>query len=651
MSLQDLNQDLHSQNPKIASSRTHEKSEYDPGIAAEQFTASPFDEQQIWNKPQKGLNPRQKKMAITGGGILILVILSVVGYFVFSWWQKNAFHQDRVEIYIEGPKEADSTRINKYIVHYKNNNRVTLKNAAIQFDYSGNFLPTQDNENFKELNKLSGRIFVGDIKPKAEGSVELKGAFYAPKDFPVYLYASIIFIPSNGSQELSMKSQISVKVTAAPIDLSVSAPEQAVEGYEASYVVNYENVDADSMGDMFVKAEFPEGFRFNNAQPMPSEKETLWNVGNLGKGQGGQITIKGQFFGNNNEEKRATFYLGQTDSEGNFVSFNQQEAATKIVLPSLSIDQSVEATNNKIEKIIKAGDVLKYTIDYKNNDNIALRNAVVTVEIKGKILDFSKIDPIGGSFDAKSGTITWKSSDVPELSNIDPYGKGTLKFVVPVKSWIPVDSKADNNYIVSTTAKIDSPDIPTPNGGEKIIGNNKLELALASKVLFSTKAYFDDANIKNYGPLPMKIGEETAFTVHWRIDSISSKIINAKVVASLPSGIKWTNETYPINERITYNDKTNQIIWSIGDINAGAGVDIPGQGVLIPAKEVAFQVAVTPQANQAGNAITLVNEPTLTARESFIAEDLIIKGEKKNTELPEDPTVGYANGKVQEPEE
>ncbi|HPN54691.1 MAG TPA: hypothetical protein PLB52_02050 [Candidatus Moranbacteria bacterium] len=648
MSLKDLNDELY--NPNLETSKqTHEKSEYDPEIAIRQSASSPFDEQQIWNKPQKGLNSKQKKLAIIGGSALGIIILAVAGFFIFRWWQKNAFHQDRVEISIEGPNEADSTRINKYIVHYKNNNRVTLKDAAIKFDYSGNFIPAHDNENFKELNNLSGKIFIGDVKPKQEGTVELRGAFYAPKDFPVYLYASIIFVPSNGNQELSMKNQISVRITAAPIDLNISVPEQAVEGYEMSYVIDYNNVNYDSVGDLLIKAEFPEGFRFNLAQPMPSEEETTWNIGSLSKGQNGKITIMGQLYGNNNEEKMVVFYLGRADDEGKFVAFNRQEGKTKIILPSLSIDQSVETMKGPVNKIIKAGDVLKYKINYKNNEDIAIRDSVITAEIRGKVLDFSKIEIEKGFFDEKNKTITWKSSDLPELKSINPGGGGTLSFSVPVKSWIPVEGKMDNNYIVSSTLKIDSADIPLSNNGERIFGSNKLELALASKVLLSTKAYFEDSNIKNYGPMPMKIGSETTFAVHWRIDSISSKITNTKVVASLPTGVKWTGNTYPINEKITYNDRTNQLIWSVGDVEAGTGVFVENEGVLIPAKEVVFQVAVTPQTNQAGEAIDLVNESVLTARESFVAQDLVVKGEKKDTLLPEDPAVGYVNGKVPMP--
>jgi len=653
MSLQDLNEDLYNSSSKIVSSRTHETSDYDPAVAASQSAASPFDKEQIWNKPKKSLLSDKKKLAKIIASILGGIILIMAGFFAFRWWQKDAFHQDRVEIYIEGPAEADSSRINKYIIHYKNNNRVTLKNAEIKLTYPENFKPAEDNENFKSLNSLSGKIFISDVGPKKEGSVEVKGTFYAPKDFPIYLYASIIFIPSNGREELYTESRMGIKITAAPVALNISAPETAVEGSEMSYVVNYESMSSASMSDIYVKADFPQGFRMNSSQPwaLPSEQDSIWQIGSLGKNEGGQITIKGQFYGDDGEEKRAVFYLGYFGDDGKFVVFSQQEAATKIVLPILSIRQSVKSSNGEeVKKIINAGDVLRYEIIYKNNNSVGVRDAVVTAEIKSRIIDFSELSSDKSFYyNEKNNTITWTAADIPGLANIGPKGEGKIMFSVPVKKWIPIENEADKNLAVSSLVKIDSPDVPVTDGDKKTIGSDSLELKLASKVYFYTNAFFMDSKIKNYGPIPMKVGEETTFAVHWRIDSISSDLSDARVEALLPTGVKWTGQTFPANEKIIYNDRTNKIIWSPGDIIAGTGaLNKEKNGFLNPIKEVIFQVAIIPQATDVEKTMTIIKESIFTAKDMFIEKEVRIEGGSKDTELPEDPSVGYASGKVEE---
>jgi hypothetical protein len=633
MSLKDLNEKLYDPDSKIAQTHSHEVSGYDPSVSVAK--PSPFDAEQKWNQSPKGISPKKKKILIALALILGVVALAIAGFFAYKWWLKNAFHQDRVEISFEGPGEADSTQVAKYKIKYKNNNRITLKNAQILLTYSENFQPI-DNINLKFLSPSSSRIFIGDIKPMSEGSVEFKGIFYAPKDFPVYLYGAIHFIPSNGSDELSIKNQIGVNITAAPVVLDVMAPQQVIDGYDVEYVIDYRNLDTKRMSDTRVKVELPEGFRMDSAQPMPSENDSEWYIGNIEPNQGGKISIRGQLNGSENEKKSIVVSLGHIGNDKIFVVFNKQEKITEIVLPILTIKQSLE---NKEDNIVNAGDVLRYLITYENTGSIGLRDAIVSAQITGKILDFSKINVDKGSYDGKTNTITWKSSDVPSLAVIDSQKQGTLQFSIPVKTIIPIENNLDKNFTVTSVAKIDSPDIPISNNANKVIGSNKLELRLASKVIFDTKGYYKNTKIKNSGPLPIKVGSETTFSMHWSVINVSNNLSDVRVVSSLPSGVRWTGKIYPENEKISYNERTNQVIWEIGNIGAGTGI-------LSSPRAIEFQVGVTPQINQVDQSLALLNQALFTAKDIFVNKNITLQTNAKDTQLYEDPSVGYVNGKV-----
>ena len=634
MSLDDLNKELYNYNSKIIPAHTHEGSEFDPNKAAAS-KPSPFDEQKVWNKPQKGLSPKQKMLIYIVSAILGLVVLAVAGFYGYNWWQKNAFHQDRVTISFEGPREADSTQDTKYIIHYKNDNRVTLKNAEIKLLYSGNFQPV-NNINLKYLSPDSSKIFIGDIKPKSEGSFELTGCFYAPKDSPVQLYASLNFVPSNGSETLSAENQIGVNITAAPVSLELTAPQETIDGYDMEYLIDYKNLDTRRMDNMQIRVDFPQGFNISDMQPMASEKSSYWYLGNLEAGESGKIIIHGQLQGSSGDQKGIAVSLGHVEDENNFVVFDKKEQNTNVVSPVLTITQSLR---NKDSDVISPGENLFFNIDYKNTGSTGLRDAIVYAQIKGKILDFSKLKVENGSYDSTTGTITWKASDVPNLKNINSLASGSVHFSIPVKSIIPVENIADKNFIVSSVAKIDSPDIPVPVGSEKIVGSNRLDLKLASKVLFNVNGYYNDSKIKNSGPIPLKVGASTTFTLHWLVANISNDISGAKVESSLPSGVVWTGKIFPENEKISYDERTNQVVWDIGDI-------IAGTGVLTPIREAAFQVKTTPQSNQIGGPIILLNESNFSAVDNFVGQNVTLKTVKKDTQLFEDPSVGYSNGKV-----
>jgi hypothetical protein len=309
---------------------------------------------------------------------------------------------------------------------------------------------------------------------------------------------------------------------------------------------------------------------------------------------------------------------------------------TRIVLPVLAISQQLK---DKADDTVNAGDTLTYVITYQNTGNTGLRDAIISAEINGKILDFSKISVENGSYDSNKNVITWKASDVPELANINPKATGKVTFSIPVKSVIPIVNKLDKNFVISSVAKIDSRDIPTPVNSNKIIGSNKLELKLASKVLFDVKGYYNDQNIKNSGPIPLEVSKLTTFTIHWSLTNVSNDLTDARIVSALPSGIKWMGQVYPTNEKINYNERTNELSWDIGAVSAGTGV-------LEKPHEVAFQIGVTPSANQIGTGINLINKSIFTANDSFVNQGVTLEGEPKSSQLTEDAAVGYANGVV-----
>lgn len=635
MPLDELKKDLYNPSGEITSSHMHEKSPYDPVYSSGQI-GSPFDEKMEWERSRREMNPFQKRVLKISIAVLVVVVL-VVGGFVFSaWWQKNAFHQDRVSISFEGPRDADSTQIVKYIVHYKNDNLIKLNNAEMQLSYSENFQPT-DNVNLKYLNSTNSRIFIGDIPAKSEGEVEIKGIFYAPKDFPVYLHGSIKFVPSNGKTQFAMDAQTSVNITTSPVILNVSAPTQAVDGDNVEYVIDYKNLDIRRLSGVEILVEFPDSFQMNESQPQPSQDRSHWMIGDLDPNQGGKIQIKGVLRGNNKEVKRIAVSLGRLGDDQQLAVYNKRETSTSMTSPILSVTQELDGSQGN--KVINAGDVLKYTVTYRNNGEIGLRNAIVTAEIQGKILDFSKVSVEKGFFDGGKNIITWKASDIPALANINPNESGQFHFSVPVKTIIPMASKNDKNFTVVTTAKIDSPDIPTPINSNKIIGSSILELKLVSKVILTTKGYFNDAKIKNSGPIPIQVDKETLFAMHWSLINISNDLSDAKVVSSLPSGVRWTGVVYPEKEYVTYDDRTNQLIWSIGNLPAGTGT-------ILPAREMEFQIGITPQINQVGNLLKLLNSSTFTASDVFAGKVISIGSDSKDTQLTEDPAVGNEGGKV-----
>ncbi len=634
MSLEELNKHLHSNKDHDDIHRSHDADTYNPFGQENKQEQNPFLKEQEWKEPQKGLTIKQKKILKIIGIILAVSVLSGLIWWGWDKWKKNSFHEDRVSVSIDGPKDADSTQKVEYIIKYENNNRVTLRDVEIIINYSENFQPV-DNVNLKYLSKSNSKIYVGDIKPGAKSEVSFKGIFYAPKDYQVYLRASMNYLVSGMPDKFHSSGQLGVNIDNAPLLLDVVAPREAADGDSVEYIIDYKNLDVRSLEGVQLRAEFPQGLQIISSNPNTSEGNNIWYIGTLESNEGGKVRIQGKISGNYDEGKSLKISLGKVGDDGNFIVYNQQVANTKIVASALSIKQSIR--NGDAKGIIKAGNELSYVINYENNSDIGIRNAIVEVEIDSKIVDYSKISVKNGFFDESKKTISWKASDAPGLANIQPKGKGTLEFKVPIFKIIPVTSSGDRNLTVRTIAKIDSPDVPSLISQNKIISSNVLELKLGSKVIVETLGYYEDANIKNSGPMPLEVGKETTYTLHWTVFNVSNELQDVVLTSSIPTGYCWTGKIYPENEQIEFDERTNVIYWKIGGVN-------PGVGLLEPRKEVSFQIGVTPQSNQSGSVLILLNQGVFKAKDSFTNENIEIQIPQKDTQLFEDlsiPPKGY----------
>ncbi|HBP00647.1 MAG: hypothetical protein UY41_C0048G0002 [Candidatus Moranbacteria bacterium GW2011_GWE1_49_15] len=638
MSLEDINKELYD---KDAQPAKEEAGTGSPWGAAENGSSDQqaFQREDVWQKQQKGLTEQGKKKLKVALAVLGAIILLAGAITAFVVIRKNAFQEDRVEIVFDGPKDAESMEKVSYVISVRNGNRAKLGNVELVFNYSENFLPSETgNEGLRILSSGSSTIAVGEIGARQEKKIILEGAFYAPEDAPVYIKAKALYSPGSYTTRYELENQIGINIKSSPVFVDLTAPVSAMDGDNLSYVIDYKNLDVKPLENAQVRAIYPNGFEFVSAEPKPSEGSNVWHLGTFPAGGTGKIIIQGRITGSKGESKTVQALIGKIGPDGSVLAYNKREKVTAMTQSPLSVYQ---AAVNVEDGILDPGEEIRYVVRYKNSGDSLLRNVVINVELKSRVLDISKMRIAKGYYDSKSGMITWKSSEIPELANMPIGFEGEVAFSVPVLEILPVAGESDKNYSVYSVAKMDSTDILDPEGKNKVIMSNALDLKVNTKALLSVNGYRQDANIENFGPMPMMIGSETSFVVRWDLANVSNDISGAKVVASLPSGVKWTGKIYPTGEKISYDIRTNEIVWEIGDVPAG-------KGILNSKKSVAFQVSVVPQPNQVNQELRLINPSKLTAKDNFTESVITVEEKEKTTRLTEDKSIIPAHYKVNE---
>ncbi len=599
----------------------HEKSQYDATLFQEDQRKQLSSEEDSWEKRDTSLGKEEKKIITKGVFLLSAIVILVLGVVIFYGVKKIIFKPSGTFISLTGSDQILSGQLSTYEIKYRNDNRVDLKKAIIKVTYPESFKP-ESNDNFKEDSPTSGTFTLGTIKSKSQGKVVLNGKDFSPKGALIYIRASLLYSPSGFSGQFETKAQIGVNVMSTPITLSVQAPQNITSGDQINYLVNYSNDGEMPLKNLVIKLDYPDGFIFTKAKPSAMEGNNIWYLGNLAKRKSGKILISGKLEGTQNQIKKVKAHIGSME-ENKFISYNDEDMDTKIVSSPLVINQTV---NNQKNINVEAGELLNFAINYKNTGVIGLRDVVITEKIDSPVLDYSTLSMSGGHFDASNKLITWKASDIAQLKNLGQNQGGTIKFSIKIKNVLPVNRENDKNFVISSIAKIDSPDIITPISMNKIIASNVMNIKVNSKLILVVGGYYDDYKISNSGPNPLQVNQETTLTLHWKITNVSNDITEAKVEAVLPTGVVTTGKIFPKDARLVYNSRNNSLIWTIGNIKSGVGI-------LTKPLEVYFQIKIKPAPNQIKRRINLLKESVLTAQDVFTREKLQVTAKSLETSL------------------
>lgn len=154
------------------------------------------------------------------------------------------------------------------------------------------------------------------------------------------------------------------------LSIGIDGPEELKSGEEVSYTFRYENNGDVPMASLVMKLNLPDSFTVYSAVPEENEPGQ-WNIGSLGAGSDGAITLTGVFLAEvPSEQKLQSLY---TYKPANFSS-EFQDLETK----TITIDDSVIGLSFTGPDKALAGDVMEYVINVQNMGLEPMYNLRVT---------------------------------------------------------------------------------------------------------------------------------------------------------------------------------------------------------------------------------------------------------------------------------
>ncbi len=560
-------------------------------------------------------------------GLMALAVLVGIVIFVTSYRDNSG---NEISFSIEIPEEKATRSVPFEIdVNINNNTNSFLKDVKLSLSLQ---------EGLIGLEYGNGQTTINDPIGEIEGSSVSKRSYQV---LPVAPAGSQLAITGTlsykiGETEFEKEASKELEVGEEALSVNIKKPEQILAGSVFDVTVNYENKTDFNFPDLRLEMKYPENFTFVSSDLAPDSFTNYWRLGALNANSKGSLVIRGRV---NNGKADTDFEAGlfAVFLETPYAAA-ETESEFKTSKSPIHLETLLKGSRSYISR---AGDSLQYTIDYRNESGVALKNAVIRAEITGELFDFNTLVS-EAKFNTLSNTLTWDGTTNPELGVLEPGESGTVRINIGVKSAFPIKRLNDKNFTLRVNTEIESPSVPYYLSADKTSAGDVLETKVQGLTTIDAQAFYRDASagIANGGPIPPRVGEATEFTIHWVIRNYSTDVEDVAVSAELPQGVEWTGIIKSnIDSVPLYDEGTRTMSWEIDNIAAT-------RGVLNSPVEAVFQVEATPNESLVGQFQPLLSNTMLKAKDGFTGMALNYSDLFLNTALNDDSTVMISEGLV-----
>lgn len=523
--------------------------------------------------------------------ILIALLLLCIAFFAF--WQKMSFSKEVLKIEIIGPERASVGEEIEYIVKFKNNGTIRLENPELIFEF-----PEGSVVDGGRIKRKTSEELQGDIYPGQERTVKFTARFLGKENDVKTLKAIMSFQPKDLKTRNETTTTFTTILSQVPINFSLDISSETVSGKAFSFRINYSSNVNYPLKDISFMIQYPNGFEFLYSQPKGMEN-TQWDLATLNEAQSGRIEISGILTGEPQEQKIFKAQMGIWQ-DGKFVLLKDSIKSVQISSPNLYISQRI---NNSYDYTASVGDQLHYEIFFRNLNEVPETNLVIIARLEGASLDFSSIKTINGKSQPGDNSIIWEPQNIPELQFLESGQEGKVEFWIDVKKDWTMKTLADKNPTIKNKIMINT-------SRQEFL--TKIETSLSGK----QNIYFEDKYFSNGGPHPLEAYKKTYFTVEWATNSTYNDIGEAVMKTVLPDNVVYENKTWPEGVDLVFDERTRELVWNIGTIEAGSGS-------LKQSKSCAFQLSVTPQTTEQD--IILLGSAQISGIDQWTNKNLTVK--------------------------
>lgn len=573
--------------------------------------------------------PRWPVFAVSGF-LLVLVLGAVLYFFVGGSFLQVA----NVDLEISGSKEIESGERVTWQVKVINKNNRDLEEAVLIFNFPEGAQPLS-GERPRGVFRL--RKSLGTVKSGESVSENFDAYVFGGRGSPREASAVLEYRPKGTSAVFASDTNFIFTIVRSPVSVAFEMPSELRIGQTVEFSVRYTSQAEAELKNLFLNLTFPDGFELNFSSAAPDQlAKNIWHIGALRPGQSRKISLKGVISGASLESKIFKAAVGNYDRlSGTFSPLDEFSQSVLVRSPFLEVNL---LANGDAEHIGAPGADIPFEVFWRNNLDAEINNAVLEIKVEGDAADLRGLRADDGVFKEQTKSLVWSPSTYGKFENLRPGDFGTLRFNLKIKNNLARSSQGARPAI-KLTASFKSGGKVQGFEGVDLSGSSLFNIKVSSRLQVAAKASYFNAAFTNSGPLPPKVGAETAYAVVWSLANMSNDLDKVEVRSSLPPYVNFKEIVSPADADVKYDSSSGSIVWRVGRVSAGAGF-------LNPAPSVSFQVGFIPASNQIGQTPVIINETEASAMDTFTDQTLASKDGAITTDLPDDPTLSTNQKRV-----
>jgi len=521
-----------------------------------------------------------------------------------------------------------------------NNNNVPLEGAELFIEYPSGTREASD----VSVELLRFKKSLGPIASKESVTKTVKAVLFGKKNSIKNIWMSVDYKPEGSNSVFTKEKSYEIVIKSAPILFSVDYPKEVNSSQTIEFDLTITSNSNTLIEDVLLQIDYPFGFEYKSATPLPSFDTNVWSIGDLNPREERVIKLTGVMTGQNDEEKTFRFNAGTAalnDEKNIGVNFIAIAESVLIRKPFFSLNLSLDGDTSE-QHVTSIDEMVRGELLWTNNLPLNINDVIVDIVFGGNALNRNTVlANQQGFYQSISNTITWDKRVFPKLAEIGQGESGMFAFDFDTIKATPDVLATLRNPEVNLDVFIQGTRFTETQPPEKITYTFSRNVKVTTEAVFNPRVVYSVGPFKNSGPIPPRAEQPTTYTVFWTLSNSFNDLGNTSVSAALPPYVTWVGTKSPLGEQILYNQATNKIVWEPGEIKAGVGFTSSP-------REVAFQVSFLPSLGQVGNAPVLIEQMTFTGLDRFTGKEISVTKQPLTTRIATDPEFYFTDDVVVE---